>query len=123
MSNDREISYRAVRASGVDGDLMYEQMSPPLEPMLWIPDAVVAYCWAKGGSWRLRVDPLVREVKALQTREARLTNRPEGCRAYFIGATSLCFSVAAPAAQDDQPRFHPTALWQAACARHAGKLA
>ena len=43
---------------------MYEHLSPRMEPLLWIPDAV-AWCWAKGGVWKDRVLPLVDGVRTL----------------------------------------------------------
>ena len=64
LRSDQEALYRAVRASGVEGQLVYEHLSPRTEPLLWIPDAV-AWCWAKGGVWKDRVLPLVDEVRTL----------------------------------------------------------
>lgn len=62
--SDQETLYRAVRRSGVESTLVYEHLSPRLEPLLWIPDAV-AWSWAKGAPWRERVSPVVHDVKEL----------------------------------------------------------
>lgn len=40
LRSDQETLYRAARASGVEGQLVYEHLSPRMEPLLWIPDAV-----------------------------------------------------------------------------------
>jgi hypothetical protein len=64
VRSDQEALYQAVRSSGVEGQLVYEHMSPRLEPLLWIPDAL-AWCWAKGGIWKDRVTPLVDDVNEL----------------------------------------------------------
>jgi hypothetical protein len=65
LRSDRETLYRAVRQSGVEDLLVYEHLTPRVEPLLWIPDAV-AWCWSKGGWWREGVDPLVRQIKTLR---------------------------------------------------------
>jgi len=64
VRSDQGTLYRAVRRHGVEASLVYEHMSPRMEPLLWIPDAV-AWCWAKGGVWKDRVLPLVDEVRTL----------------------------------------------------------
>ena len=64
LRSDQETLYRAVRASGVEEQLVYEHLSPRREPMLWIPDAV-AWCWAKCRVWKDRVLPLVDGVRTL----------------------------------------------------------
>ncbi len=64
VRSDQVTLYRAVRRNGVESSLVYEHMSPRMEPLLWIPDAV-AWCWAKGGVWKERVLPLVDEVRTL----------------------------------------------------------
>ena len=66
LRSDQETLYRAVRANGVEGQLVSAHLSPRLEPLLWIPDAV-AWCWDKGGVWKDRVLPLVDEVGTLWT--------------------------------------------------------
>jgi hypothetical protein len=51
---DRQILYRAVRTYGCVDSLQYELLAPHLDPLLWVPDAVV-WAWAKGGEWREQV--------------------------------------------------------------------
>ncbi|GAB90929.1 hypothetical protein GORHZ_119_00580 [Gordonia rhizosphera NBRC 16068] len=52
--------YTAVRRHGV-ARLVYEHQRPAAEPMLWVSDAVV-WCYAKGGEWRRRVQPVINSV-------------------------------------------------------------
>lgn len=51
---------------GPDGQplVRYEHLRPHEESLLWIPDAI-AWCWAKGGSWRKLVVPAVDGVVKL----------------------------------------------------------
>ncbi|WP_133980683.1 hypothetical protein [Kribbella voronezhensis] len=48
---DRQVLFQAVRSFGCAETLQYELLAPHLDPMLWVPDAVV-WAWAKGGEWR-----------------------------------------------------------------------
>lgn len=64
VRSDQETLFRAVRANRAAGTLVYEHLSPRLEPLLWIPDAI-AWSWVKGGAWRDRVMPVVRTVTTL----------------------------------------------------------
>jgi hypothetical protein len=49
---DRQILYRAVRTYRCVDSLQYALLAPHLDPLLWVPDAVV---WAWGGEWREQV--------------------------------------------------------------------
>jgi hypothetical protein len=51
---DRHVLYRAVRTYGCVDSLQYELLAPHLDPLLWVPDAVV-WAWAKRGEWREQV--------------------------------------------------------------------
>lgn len=51
---DRQVLYRAVRTYGCVDSLQYVLLAPHLDPLLWVPDAVV-WAWAKGGEWRDQV--------------------------------------------------------------------
>jgi hypothetical protein len=53
---DGQVLYAAVRRYGCVETLHYELMAPHLDPLLWIPDAVV-WAWVKGGAWRQLVAP------------------------------------------------------------------
>lgn len=48
---------------GPDGQPMvrYQHLRPYEESLLWIPDAI-AWCWAKGGTWRKLIQPAVEEL-------------------------------------------------------------
>lgn len=59
---DKRLLYQQVRAAGVVDTLRYDHMRAHEECLLAIPDAV-AWCWAKGGRWRSRVEPVVVEVR------------------------------------------------------------
>ncbi|MGW6281133.1 hypothetical protein [Kribbella sp. NPDC055071] len=54
LQSDRQTLYRAVRAYGCADSLQYELLAPHLDPLLWVPDAVV-WAWARGREWREQV--------------------------------------------------------------------
>jgi hypothetical protein len=58
FENDKRTLYQAVAKFGVQGILYYDHMKPHEEPLLWVSDAV-AWCVAKGGDWRKRVEPVI----------------------------------------------------------------
>lgn len=64
VRSDQEVLFHAVRSHGVESELVYEHMSPRMEPLLWIPDAI-AWSWVKGGEWRDRIAPLIADVETL----------------------------------------------------------
>ncbi|MBF6278060.1 hypothetical protein [Nocardia nova] len=64
VTSDRKVLYQAVRKFGVADTLAYEHMRPNDEPLLWVSDAV-AWCVAKGGDWRNRVNPIITSVRKL----------------------------------------------------------
>jgi hypothetical protein len=87
--NQRLIEF--TRRHGSRDSLSYEFMRANEELLLGLPDAI-AWCWTKGG-------PLARPhhrrsprppggLNAHGQREARLTNRPDGCRAHFLKLTA-----------------------------------
>lgn len=57
---DRRTVYEATQRYNVT-DLSYDLLAATDEPMLWVPDTV-AWCVAKGGDWRRRVESIVRET-------------------------------------------------------------
>ena len=63
VQSDRAALFQSVRAHSVP-DLRYEHPSAHEEPMLWVSDAV-AWCYAKGGPWRSRVDPIIEGVTTI----------------------------------------------------------
>ena len=54
---DRRLLYRLTRNAKADG-LGYEHRRAATEALLAVPDAI-AWCWAKGGDWRRRIEPVV----------------------------------------------------------------
>lgn len=50
------------RAAGCRDRLRYDHLHASAEQLLVVPDAV-AWCWARGGQWRRRVEPIVRLVR------------------------------------------------------------
>jgi hypothetical protein len=67
IESDRRILYARVRAVGCEHTLSYEHKAAKQECLLAIPDAV-AWCWAKGGEWRRRAEPLVAETYTVRCR-------------------------------------------------------
>jgi len=58
---DRRQLYALTREAQVPL-LRYEHRRASVEQLLAIPDAI-AWCWAKGGDWRRRIEPAVTTVK------------------------------------------------------------
>jgi hypothetical protein len=58
---DKKLLYKAVRTAGRAEALQYEHRRAKSEPALTIPDAI-AWCWARGGLWRQRIQPAVTAV-------------------------------------------------------------
>jgi hypothetical protein len=61
MQRDRQVLYAATRAHGFP-ELRYEHRRGSEEQLLAIPDAI-AWCWAKGGVWRRRIEEVILEVR------------------------------------------------------------
>lgn len=61
VAHDRRLLYEASREQGVHNNLTYRHLRRREEPCLWVPDAL-AWCYARGGPWRVRVEPLVTSV-------------------------------------------------------------
>jgi len=59
---DRRHLYDLARQSGCAETLRYQHQRASAEILLAIPDAL-AWCWAKGGDWRRRVEPIVTDVQ------------------------------------------------------------
>lgn len=47
---------------GLGDRITYRHAHRHTEPLLAIPDAI-AWCWAKGGDWRRRIEPVVDQVR------------------------------------------------------------
>ncbi|MGH3495448.1 MAG: hypothetical protein ACRDQ1_19770 [Sciscionella sp.] len=61
VNSDRKLLYRAIRGAGRP-NLRYEHLRATEEQLLALPDAI-AWCWAKGGYWRRRIEPVVAQVR------------------------------------------------------------
>ncbi len=59
---DRRHLYDLARQSGCAETLRYQHQRASAEILLAIPDAI-AWCWAKGGDWQRRVEPVVADVQ------------------------------------------------------------
>lgn len=62
VRSDQRILYSRVGAEGIRGTLSYYHMRAYEESLLTLPDAI-AWCWAKGGHWRTKVESFVTEVR------------------------------------------------------------
>lgn len=60
--NQRLIEF--TRAAGCRETVRYEHRHAAAEQLLALPDAI-AWCWAKGGDWRRRVQPVVTAVRGV----------------------------------------------------------
>ena len=58
--NQRMIEY--TRAAECRETLRYEHRRAAAEQLLALPDAI-AWCWAKGGDWRRRIEPVITTVR------------------------------------------------------------
>jgi len=61
---DRRVLYSAVHGSGAVETLRYEHRRAEHDMLLALPD-VIAWCWAKGGEWRSRIEPVVTTTRTL----------------------------------------------------------
>jgi hypothetical protein len=61
---DRKLLYELTRKTGCADTLRYEHHRGSNEELLWIPDAI-AWCWARGGTWRKLVTPIIDDVRTV----------------------------------------------------------
>lgn len=64
VSFDRQKMIEYTRAAGAKDRITYDHSTRQTELLLAIPDAI-AWCWARGGQWRRRVEPIVVDVRTL----------------------------------------------------------
>ena len=62
LSWDNQHLIEFTRAAGCRDTLRYQHRRATEEHLLAIPDAI-AWCWAKGGDWRRRIQPVVIDVR------------------------------------------------------------
>jgi hypothetical protein len=62
LSWDNQCLIEATRAAGCRDTLTYSHATAASEQLLAIPDAI-AWCWAKGGDWRRRIESVVAGVR------------------------------------------------------------
>lgn len=63
LAHDKRVLFERVRKTGAT-ELEYLFLRAHEECLLSIPDAV-AWCWAKGGSWRTAVRPMIDQIHRL----------------------------------------------------------
>jgi len=61
---DNQRLIEITREVGCRDTLRYQHRRAATEELLAIPDAI-AWCWAKGGDWRRRIEPIVTAVRKL----------------------------------------------------------
>lgn len=59
--HDRRTLHRVLLGSDGQPMVRYQHLRPYEESLLWIPD-FVAWCWARGGTWRKLIQPVVEEL-------------------------------------------------------------
>ena len=62
LSWDNQRLIEFTREAGCRETLRYEHRRAASELLLAVPDAI-AWCWAKGGDWRRRIEPVVTDVR------------------------------------------------------------
>jgi hypothetical protein len=62
LSWDNQRLIEFTREAGCRDTLRYEHRRAASELLVAVPDAI-AWCWAKGGDWRRRVEPIVTNVR------------------------------------------------------------
>lgn len=62
LSWDNQRLIEFTREARCQDTLCYEHRRAASELLLAAPDAV-AWCWAKGGDWRRRIEPIVTDVR------------------------------------------------------------
>ncbi len=62
LSWDNQLLIEFTRAAGCRDTLRYQHRRAASEQLLALPDAV-AWCWAKGGGWRRRIEAVVVDVQ------------------------------------------------------------
>jgi hypothetical protein len=64
VARDQAIIKRQLKRAGIDGTTGIDHCRASEVPLLAVPD-VVAWCYAKGGTWRQRAEPLISDVVTL----------------------------------------------------------
>ena len=62
MSWDKQRLIELTREFGCRDTLRYRHERAAAEQLLALPDAI-AWCWAKGGEWRKRIEPVVETIR------------------------------------------------------------
>lgn len=61
---DNQRLIEIIRQTGCRDILRYEHRRAATDELLAIPDAI-AWCWAKGGAWRRRIEPVVTAIRVV----------------------------------------------------------
>jgi hypothetical protein len=64
LGEDKRVIVQTRREHACEDTLRFEHLRAYEECLLWIPD-VIAWCWARGGVWRQRVEPLIERVEVV----------------------------------------------------------
>lgn len=59
---DRQRMIELTRPAGLRERITYEHQTRHGELLLAVPDAI-AWCWARGGEWRTRIQPIIADVR------------------------------------------------------------
>jgi hypothetical protein len=62
--HDKGTLQRALGERPSKTELTYEHMESPMEPILWVSDAV-GWCYGAGGAWKTRIGPIIERVVEL----------------------------------------------------------
>jgi hypothetical protein len=57
MQTDKRVLYAATQQTALSTGFTYGHMRATDEELLWVPDAI-AWCFARGGDWRRRIEPV-----------------------------------------------------------------
>jgi hypothetical protein len=63
--SDRRALYADLTRCGATDRVTYSHASAHEEPLLWVADAI-AWSYAKGGEWRKRVGPMIKQIEPPQ---------------------------------------------------------
>lgn len=64
VAADRHLLYRLARTADCADTLHYRHGRAHDEPLLALPD-LAAWCWARSGQWRRRIDPILAAVRTV----------------------------------------------------------
>jgi hypothetical protein len=57
IQEDKRVLYAATQRAVLTNGFTYDHIRATSEELLWVPDAI-AWCFARGGEWRRRIEPV-----------------------------------------------------------------